>query len=267
MILKYLIVGATGGLGEKVLAHFIATRPAHEYAAASTQESNRKLFEDRGIAFRRINYDEPEVLDTAFDGVENVLFVSTNTFDNDRRRRQHQNFVDAAARAKIKHVWYTSLAFGGFTSNSKATVQTAHLETEEMLRRSGLTFTSIREGLYTDAFPLMLNWFPESAKITLPTNEPMAMALRSELGEATARLMITGGHENEIVLLTAEAPIRPSEIVTVINETTHRQVEFERVSTEAFLTAHEEGDLGKKPKAFFESILTWYEDIEIGGCD
>jgi hypothetical protein len=34
----------------------------------------------------------------------------------------------------LRQVWYTSLAFGGFSSDSKATVQQAHLMTEEMLR-------------------------------------------------------------------------------------------------------------------------------------
>ncbi|KAE8391489.1 hypothetical protein BDV23DRAFT_69911 [Aspergillus alliaceus] len=264
MTLKYLVVGAAGGLGRYVLDHFVANKPTHEFAAASTKESNRKQFEDRGIAFRRVDYEDTASLDAAFHDVENVLFVSTNTFDNEKRRKQHQNFVDAAKRNAVKHVWYTSLAFGGFESNSKATVQTAHLETEEMLRTSGVTYTSIREGAYTDAFPVFLNWYPDSTTVPFPTDGPIAFTLRSELGEATARLMIAGGHENEIVLLTAEGTVRPSEIVDIINQTTGRQVKFERVSGEEYVRTYAENDEGGKPKAFFEQTLTWYEGIEKG---
>lgn len=104
MTLKYLITGATGGLGKEVLAYFIANRPSSEYAAASSRESNRAQFEERGIAFRRVDYDDPRTLDAAFTGVENLFFVSTNVFDNERRIRQHRNFVDAAKRAGVKHV-------------------------------------------------------------------------------------------------------------------------------------------------------------------
>ncbi|KAB8263618.1 hypothetical protein BDV32DRAFT_110749 [Aspergillus pseudonomiae] len=264
MTLKYLITGVTGGLGRYVLDYFVATRPLHEFAAASSRESNRQQFEDRGIAFRQVNYDDPTTLETAFENVENVLFVSTNTFDNEKRRKQHQNFVDAAKRKGVKHVWYTSLAFGGFKSDSKAAVQTAHLETEEMLRKSGVTYTSIREGVYTDAFPVFLNWYPDSTTVPLPCDGPMAMTLRSELGEATARLMIAGGHENEIVLLTAEDTIRPSEIVDIINATTGRQVQFQRVSPEEYIQTYAGNDKGGKPKTFFEKTLTWYEGIEKG---
>ncbi|KAE8353440.1 hypothetical protein BDV28DRAFT_108127 [Aspergillus coremiiformis] len=264
MTLKYLIIGATGGLGRYVLDYFIANRPTHEFAAASTKESNRRQFEDRDIAFRQVDYEDPTGLDVALEGVENVLFVSTNTFDNERRRKQHRNFVDAAKRNGVQHVWYTSLAFGGVESNSQAAVQTGHLETEEMLRASGVTFTSIREGLYTEAFPLLLNWFPDSTTVPLPGDGPMALTLRSELGEATARLIIAGGHENRIVLMTSQETIRASEIVDIINQTTGRQVRFERVTPEEFVQTYADKDKGGKPKAFFEKTLTWYEGIEKG---
>jgi uncharacterized protein YbjT (DUF2867 family) len=98
----------------------------------------------------------------------------------------------------------------------------------------------------------------------LPTDDPIAFTLRTELGEATARLMIAGGHENEIVLLTAEETIRPSEVVDVINQTTGRQVKFERVSLEDYPRIAGEKDQGGKPKAFFEMTLTWYEGIAKG---
>lgn len=106
MTLKYLVTGATGGLGAKILSHLAANVPASEYAAASSSEANRKRFEDRGIAFRVVNYDDPQGMESAFQDVENLLFVSTNTFDNEKRRKQHQSFVDVAKKAKVQHVGF-----------------------------------------------------------------------------------------------------------------------------------------------------------------
>jgi uncharacterized protein YbjT (DUF2867 family) len=103
MTLKYLVTGATGGLGASVLSYLVANLPASEYAAASSKETNRKQFEDRGIAFRVVNYEDPESMETSFQDVENLLFVSTNTFDVDKRRKQHQSVVDAAQKTKVKH--------------------------------------------------------------------------------------------------------------------------------------------------------------------
>lgn len=104
MTVKYLITGATGGLGSQVLAHLAATVPPSSLAAASSKESNRAQFEARGIAFRVTNFDDPASLEAAFDGVENLFFVSTNTFDNERRARQHRNVIEAAKKVGVKHV-------------------------------------------------------------------------------------------------------------------------------------------------------------------
>lgn len=104
MTLKYLITGATGGLGAAVLSYLVANLPGSEYAAASSKDENRKQFEDQGIAFRVASYDDPHTLESAFEDVENLFFVSTNTFDVERRRKEHQNVVNAAKKMNVKHV-------------------------------------------------------------------------------------------------------------------------------------------------------------------
>ncbi|KAL3430761.1 hypothetical protein BDV09DRAFT_177850 [Aspergillus tetrazonus] len=264
MTLKYLITGATGGLGRQVLDYFVDHVPASEFAAASSRASNRARFEDRGIAFRHVDYDDEESLDSGLRDVENLLFVSSNTFDNERRDKQHRRLIDAAKRAGVKHVWYTSLAFGGFSDDSRAAVQQAHLITERFLRESGLTYTSIREGVYAEAFPVFINWYPDSTTVTLPADGEIAYTRRAELGEATARIMLQGGYENQIVLFTAEETITSKEIVDIINETTKRQVQFEIVSPQEYIRINSANDQGGKPKAFFEMVLTWWEDIAKG---
>jgi uncharacterized protein YbjT (DUF2867 family) len=103
MTLKYLVTGATGGLGASVLSYLVANLPAEEYAAASSREESRKQFEERGISFRVVNYDDPSSMESSFRDVENLLFVSTNTFDVEKRRKQHQSFVDAAEKMNVKH--------------------------------------------------------------------------------------------------------------------------------------------------------------------
>ncbi|GAD93698.1 NmrA-like family protein [Paecilomyces variotii No. 5] len=264
MTLKYLITGATGGLGAEVLNHFISNVPTSQFAVASSTESNRKQFEDRGIAFRVLNYDDKESLSRSLTGVENLLFVSSNTFDNERRAKQHQNVVEAAKRAGVGHVWYTSLAFGGLKSNSKASIQLAHLATEQLLEKSGITYTSIREGIYAEAFPIFLGWYPDTRTVYLPFEGRAAYTSRIELGEATARLMIRGGYEKQTVLLTAQEVVSFQDIVDVINETTGRNVELKFVSPDEYVRILAEIDQGGKPAAFFKSVVSWYEALRDG---
>jgi hypothetical protein len=130
--------------------------------------------------------------------------------------------------------------------------------------RADINFTSIREGLYLDAFPVFMGWYPSTRTVYLPFDGPVAFTLRSELGEANARLMIRGGHDREVVLLTAQQSITFSEIVDVINETTGRNVQFKIVSPEEFVQLKSADDEGGKSEGFFKAMISWYESISKG---
>ncbi|KAG7293929.1 hypothetical protein NEMBOFW57_003990 [Staphylotrichum longicolle] len=75
MALKYLITGATGNLGGQVLRYFTENVRLSEFAAASSKASNRSVFEDRGIAFRHVDFNDVESLETGLRDVENLLFM------------------------------------------------------------------------------------------------------------------------------------------------------------------------------------------------
>ncbi|KAF5654441.1 hypothetical protein FHETE_11309 [Fusarium heterosporum] len=258
--LRYLITGATGGLGKEVLQYFIENFPPSEFAAASSKPSNRSIFESRGIAFRYVDYNDSESLTVGLTDVENLLFVSSVGIT---RMEQHSRLIDAAKKTGVKHVWYTSLAFGGLSNNSTSPVQVDHVETEMLLKESGLVYTSIREGIYAEAFPVFLDWKPDTAKVLLPADGEIAFTSRPELGEATARIMIRGGYENQIVLLTAQETINAKEIIHVINETTGRQVELEIVSRNEYISRSMQDPQGR-PKEYFEAVAERCDDIVKG---
>ncbi|RAH73944.1 putative NmrA-like family protein [Aspergillus aculeatinus CBS 121060] len=297
-MVQYLLTGVTGGLGAHVLEYFLAHVEPSTYAVASSNRAKADEFTRQGLAFRVVNYDDPSTLDAAFQEVENLFFVSSNTFDNERRRRQHQDVVDAAKRAGVKHIWYTSLAFGGHTSTSQVAVQQAHYMTEEMLRvpppslmqsSSGIPYTSIREGLYTEAFPLYFNWYPTTKTIILPqppttttttqsaTTDPAELAhtqritftSREELGHATARLLLRGGagYRDQIVVLSARETLSFQQIVDLINAhhcQDSRKVGVEFVPAAEYVARNAADDEGGKAAGFFEAMVSWHEGIAKG---
>lgn len=63
---------------------------------------------------------------------------------------------------------------------------------------SGLNFPNTCAGIYADAFPLYLNWYPSLNSVLLPQNSPpvsmgmIAFTSRNELGEGMATLITKG---------------------------------------------------------------------------
>lgn len=104
MTLKYLITGATGGLGGGVLQQISKHAPKSDYAASSSRPEAAEQFETSGIQFRHADYQDRASLEKVFVGVEKLLFVSANTYDNEARNQQHRNVIEAAKSAGVGHV-------------------------------------------------------------------------------------------------------------------------------------------------------------------
>lgn len=277
---KYLLTGVTGGLGAKILSDMLTIHhiPPQSIIATSRSASKCSHFEAMGVQFRVADYNDPSTLLPAFQDVENLLFMSSSTRDNATRNREHSNVVAAAKEAAVGKVWYVSLAFGGFGDGSEIGFQQAHYETETLLKESGLDFVSLRAGVYADAFPLFLNWYPSSSSVLLPRVEPpvsesrIAWTSRDELGEAMATLLAGGldafpsiepKTEKNIILLTGGETDSLTSLVEAINRARGTDIPIEVLEPEEWIEACTKDDEGGKPRAWFEARLVFTQGV----CD
>lgn len=278
MTTPYLLTGVTGGLGAKILSDMLHVHgvPATDIIATSRSESRKDRFVSQGLQFRVADYNQPETLETAFKGVENLLFMSSSERDSTKRNREHSNVVKAAKKLGVRKVWYVSLAFGGFGDGSKIGFQQAHYETENLLTKSGLDFISLRAGVYADAFPLFLNWYPSSKSVLLPkvtppvTESKTAYATRDELGEAMATLLAKGlsafpsvkpRTEKNIILLTGPKAESLVELVHAINRGRKTDMAIEYLDPQEWIGACAKDDVGGKTRAWFEARLVYTKGV------
>lgn len=133
----FLLTGATGGLGTKVLEYLVNKHDVSPTSiiATSRLNSNREKYESQGYHFRVADYKDPSSLNAALLNVENLLFVSSSERDSAIRTNEHRNVIEAARTAGVGKVWYVSLALGGLGNGSKIGFQQAHYETEKMLAK------------------------------------------------------------------------------------------------------------------------------------
>jgi uncharacterized protein YbjT (DUF2867 family) len=59
------------------------------------------------VTVREADYGKPETLDRALAGIDTLLLISSNEIG--RRATQHRNVIEAAKKAGVKWVVYTSL--------------------------------------------------------------------------------------------------------------------------------------------------------------
>ena len=140
-----LVTGAGGQLGELVVARLLARTPAASVAAlVRTREAGAPLAA-LGVVVRVGDYDRPATLDAALAGIQRVLLISSNALG--RRAAQHRNVVEAAKRAGVGLVAYTSVLHA---EGSPLGLAGEHRDTEALLRASGVPFVLLRNGWYTE---------------------------------------------------------------------------------------------------------------------
>ena len=102
--MKIAITGATGQLGQLVVNNLKEKASADNIIALvrSVQKAA-----DLGVEAREADYNKPETLDSAMNGVETLLLISGSEVG--QRATQHQNLIDAAKKAGVKWIVYTSL--------------------------------------------------------------------------------------------------------------------------------------------------------------
>jgi len=148
--------------------------------------------------------------------------------------------------------------------------------------RSGLKFLSLRAGVYTDAFPLYLNWYPTSTKVFLPNTQPpvsegrIAFTSRDELGEGMAALMAKGLDafpsikpmtDNNIVLLTSQSTNTLEDLVHAISQARGTETPIEYLEPSEWIDASAKDDMGRKPRAWFEARLVVLEGFNQGDAE
>jgi NAD(P)H dehydrogenase (quinone) len=165
-----VLTGATGALGSQIINNLLESLPASTLVACVRDLKQFRAIAARGVEVRHGDFDKPVSLIRAFASADRLLIISASGIDHQRRVAQHRNAIEAAARAKVGHVFYTSLVRG---EPSVAYVMKAHADTERILKESGLQYTILQNGIYAEAHDTYLGDYSHG-EVLIPADGPMA---------------------------------------------------------------------------------------------
>ncbi len=144
---RLLVTGASGQLGQLILDQLLTLVPAERIVALVRTAEAKAAVTARGIEARIGDYDQPETLDVALAGIDRMVLISSNALG--QRVPQHRNVIEAAQRAGVKLLAYTSLLHA---DASPLGLAAEHLATEALLRASGVPFVLLRNGWYNENY-------------------------------------------------------------------------------------------------------------------
>lgn len=259
LFMKYLITSATGDLAGRALKHLKEYVPVSDIVVTVRTEEKAKAFKDQGIEVRIADFINKDSLVKAFEGIQRVLFVSSN--DLSTRQQQHKNVVEALKEAGVEYVLYTSCPDA---QNNTIIVAPDHKFTENLIIESGLDYGFARNNWYIENEAFLLKAVKNGAPLSYSAGDGrVCYALKEDYAEASARILAGVAPKQNIYELGG-APITFGQLAKIVGEILGRTVQANPVSDEEYVKVLV--DLGLPQQAAQFSVIV-QKDIRNGLLD
>ncbi len=223
--MKILVTGATGKLGTKVVEALLKKVPADQLAVSVRNPQKAEGLRSLGIEVRHGDFDQPETLEKAFAGIDRLLIISADG-DNETRIRQHTHAVEAAAKAKVGFIAYTSV---GNAQESTLFLAPVHSHTEKAIQATGLPYSFLRNNWYLENELSSIQGVLAGAPwVTSAGEGRVGWAPREDYAEAAAAVLAGSGHENTIYELSGQ-PLTQGEFAAALGSVLGKEVPVQQV--------------------------------------
>lgn len=234
--MKIAVTGASGQLGRLAITK-LKERTAAEHLVALVRTPEKAA--DLGIETRVFDYSIPEGQADALKGVDTLLLISGSEVG--KREAQHKNVIRAAKAAGVKWIVYTSLLHSDHSSLSLAP---EHLATETALQASGIPFTLLRNGWYTENYMASAgSAIAKGAFIGSAGSGKISSAAREDYAEAAAIVLTSEGHQGKVYELAGDDSYTLSDLAAELSRQTGKDIPYQDLPEEKYAEILQEAGL------------------------
>ena len=218
------VTGANGQLGRLVLKHLAQLTDTPIRALVRSPEKAQDLANAR-VSVVQADYNAPESLPAALEGVERLLLISGSEVGN--RVPQHAAVIDAARQAGVKFIVYTSLLN---VPHSSLILAAEHIETENRLGQSGVAYASLRNGWYLENFANGIAAALEHGAVVGASGDgKFSAAGREDYAEAAARVLAGQDTSTRAIELGGQRAFTLANLAAELSRQTGRDIPFKNL--------------------------------------
>lgn len=248
------ITGATGHLGRLVIDRLKASAPASNIVALVRSPAKAA---DLGVAVREADYNKPETLDRALDGINTLLLISGSEVG--QRETQHRNVIHAAKKAGVGWIIYTSILRA---DTSPISLAREHLATEAELQASGIPFTILRNGWYTENYTGSIPGALAGGALLGSAGEgKISSATRADYADAAVAVLTGEGHQGNIYELAGDEAYTLSDLAREISRQSGKTIPYQNLPAPEYAAILHSFGL---PEAVAHAIAGWDLDAAEG---
>ncbi len=217
-----VVTGATGQLGQLVVKALLKKVPASSIVAAVRNVEKAKDLAALGVQVRHADYSQPASWDTALKGADKVLLISSSEIW--QRAKQHRAVIDAAKKAGVKLLAYTSV-LGADTSPLGLAAE--HKETEAYIRASGVPFVLLRHGWYTENYTAGIpGALAHGAVYGCAGNGRISSATRADYAESDVAILTADNQAGKVYELAGDTAYTLAELAAEISRQSGKNIGY-----------------------------------------
>lgn len=226
-----VVTGATGQLGRLVIAELLKRTAAKNVIAAVRNPDKAKDIAALGVQVRKADYDQPDSWDAALQGAEVVLLISSSELG--KRAQQHESVVQAALRAGVQLLAYTSVLRA---DTSPLGLAAEHKATESSIRAYGLPHAFLRNGWYLENYQHPIQLATEQGAVYGCAGDGrIAAASRVDYAAAAAEILVT--RKQGVFELAGDDAFTLADLAAEISRQTSKKIDYVNLPEPAFRDA------------------------------
>lgn len=247
-----LVTGSTGKLGTIAVKQLMRRVTADQIIAGARNVEKAAPLSRLGVRVRELDYYKPETFAAAFDKVTRIYLISGN---DPNRVQGHKAVIEGAKAAGVKFIAYTSILHA---DKAQTLLAKDHLETEEALKASGLSYTILRNGWYMENYLDALDQHLENGAIFGATKDAkFSPARRADYADAAAMVLTNNGHVGKTYELAGDTAYSLSEIAAEISRITGKPLKYTDLPFEEYKAVLAKAGLP-------EFLVNWLADADLG---
>jgi NAD(P)H dehydrogenase (quinone) len=258
-----LVTGASGQLGQRVLAHLLDTLwvPPHRVIAATRTPESLAAWTARGVVARHADFDSDASLAGTFHGADRVLLISTDSDIPGHRIEQHVRAIRAAESSSVSHLIYTSMPD---PVRSLVLFAPDHAATEAVIASSVLPgWTVLRNHWYFDNLFMTLPGVlaRDGMWLSATGDGKLADISRDDLALAAAVELAGRSTGKKIYTLSGPEALTTSEQATLISSALGTPIHVVPVSPDALVRAMCSAGV---PENLAQLLVSFDENVAVG---
>lgn len=242
--MKYMITGATGHLGQKVVAQLNKLITKQNIRLGVHTPAKAARLKEAGYEITTINYQNIDQMVPAFTGVDVLIYIPSLTYNVQERINEFENSLTAMKRADVKNL--VDVSFIADQANNPFQMAGYYAYLPARLASSGLQYAILKNALYADPLIPYLPELIERQNVIYPIgDQAMSFISREDSAEAIANVAVRPYLRNhgQNYLLTMEQNYNMVELAHLMTMTTNYQIGYAPVSLQEFADIYRtEGD-------------------------